>query len=545
MNGVIYTRVSSDEQVDGTSLASQDELCREYCKKKGIEVVQAFREEGQSAKDLSLKNRSQFLAALEFCRKRKDIEAFVVFKVDRFARSTEDHFAVRRILRGYGATLYSVTEPIGDKPAEKFIETVLAGAAEYDNAIRKERCTGGMAARISQGIWPFRAPMGYVCAHHHKRGEKKTVPDDPHPVLFPIIQRGLRAYASGEIVSQAVLTRQLNLWGFATESGKPARQQLVNKMLTIHLSFYAGKLTNPWTREEHLGIHTPMISQADYEHIRARRLGKSKATPIRRTRFNPSFPLRRVLKCSSCGRFLDGAPSFGNGGRYGYYFCRYKDCALRHKGLRADHIQPLFMKYMRAFALQPGERDEIKRRVSLILESRGGRARSDQEARAKRVAALAEQRRRICEMREDGTYDSALFRERLAAVDQDIDSLRYQEETPPDLSTVDAEELTASVNWLLRRVALWWEKVPTTSRPRFEKILFPDGIRFNHQADFRTTEPGPILAIFGHNSDQKSLKVKLRGFTANQLYTYFEEVIALYRETKDLTSEHADVDSAA
>lgn len=52
MKGIIYTRVSSDEQVDGTSLASQDEFCRKYCEQKGIEVVAAFREEGQSAKCL-------------------------------------------------------------------------------------------------------------------------------------------------------------------------------------------------------------------------------------------------------------------------------------------------------------------------------------------------------------------------------------------------------------------------------------------------------------------------------------------------------------
>src|SRR5689334_6179184 len=144
MKGVIYTRVSSDEQVEGTSLTSQEEFCRRYCEQKGIVVVALFREEGESAKDLSLNNRSRFLAALEYCRVHKDIEAFVVFKVDRFARNTEDHFAVRRILLTSGTALHSVTEPIGNKPAEKFIETVLAGAAEYDNAIRKQRCTDGM-----------------------------------------------------------------------------------------------------------------------------------------------------------------------------------------------------------------------------------------------------------------------------------------------------------------------------------------------------------------------------------------------------------------
>jgi DNA invertase Pin-like site-specific DNA recombinase len=72
-------------------------------------------------------------------RSRSHIEPFVVFRVDRFGRNTEDHFSVRRILLNSGTVLHSVTEPIGNKPAEKFIETVLAGAAEYDDAIRKQR----------------------------------------------------------------------------------------------------------------------------------------------------------------------------------------------------------------------------------------------------------------------------------------------------------------------------------------------------------------------------------------------------------------------
>ena len=47
---IIYTRVSSEEQIAGTSLDFQEKQCREYCKQKGIEVLEVFREEGASAK---------------------------------------------------------------------------------------------------------------------------------------------------------------------------------------------------------------------------------------------------------------------------------------------------------------------------------------------------------------------------------------------------------------------------------------------------------------------------------------------------------------
>src|SRR6478609_8311799 len=61
LKAIIYVRVSSDEQVLGTSLESQDEQCRAYCQRRGMEVVKAFREEGESAKDLKFNNRKELL----------------------------------------------------------------------------------------------------------------------------------------------------------------------------------------------------------------------------------------------------------------------------------------------------------------------------------------------------------------------------------------------------------------------------------------------------------------------------------------------------
>ena len=103
----------------------------------------------------------------------------MVAKVDRFARNTEDHFYIRKILLDYGVTLHSISEPIGNSPVGKFFETMLAGSAEFDNAIRKQRCSDGMAARIKQGISPWHPPLGYVSVDAKRRGEKKTEPDPP------------------------------------------------------------------------------------------------------------------------------------------------------------------------------------------------------------------------------------------------------------------------------------------------------------------------------------------------------------------------------
>src|ERR1017187_262290 len=265
MQGIIYVRVSSAEQVAGTSLVSQEQDCRRYCASQGITVLEVFREEGESAKTA---DRTALLRALDFCRKQKGaINVFVVAKVDRFARNTEDHFYVRKLLLDNGITLHSVSEPIGNRPTEKFVETVLAAGAEFDNAIRKQRCTDGLIGRINQGIWPLRPPVGYLCAHHRKHGEKKTRPDDPDPAIFPVIQQGLKAYLAGEVRTLTGLRQKLDAMGLAALRGRPTRLQLTDSILGKHLDFYSGILVNPWTGARQPGKHPPMITEADRKSV--------------------------------------------------------------------------------------------------------------------------------------------------------------------------------------------------------------------------------------------------------------------------------------
>lgn len=50
MNAIIYTRVSTAEQVEGYSLKSQEELCMEYAIRHKYNVLKVFIEKGESAK---------------------------------------------------------------------------------------------------------------------------------------------------------------------------------------------------------------------------------------------------------------------------------------------------------------------------------------------------------------------------------------------------------------------------------------------------------------------------------------------------------------
>lgn len=519
MKGIIYTRVSGDDQIQNTSLSNQEELCRNYCTQKGIEVVGLFREEGETAKDLSLNNRKKFLEALEFCRKNK-IEAFVVLRVDRFARNTDDHFAVRKILLGYGTNLHSVTEPIGNQPSEKFIETVLAGAAEYENAIRKQRCTDGMSQKINQGIYPWKPPFGYKPANTKKRGEKKTIPDPPDEVLFPITQRGLKEYAHG-LCSISELARLLDTWGLAEVRGKPTIPQFVDRMLSEHLRFYAGILYNPWTKKEVEGIHKPMITKEEYYKILAIRAGTAiKKSP--RGTFNVDFPLRKTVMCGSCNRPLTGSYSSGHGGRYPYYHCYSKSCPYYGKSIDKMKIESDFMDYLKRIKPHQKFINLFKETVIDLWQEKGKVFESMAKRYSDQLQSLEEKRKRIYEMREDGSYSKEEFQERKSEIENTIATVRISL-NESRIEQLDVEGALAYATHFIANLDRQWFDIQPELRPRFQKLLFPEGISFTKINGFGTPKLGLIFEVIEDFSIEKSRVVDHAGIDWNQLLMYLKE----------------------
>jgi site-specific DNA recombinase len=150
---VIYVRVSTKEQTENLSLATQLKACEEYCARQGFEVVERFVEQGESARTA---DRTELKRLLTFCRTHRERVSFVVvYNLTRFAREKLDHFSLRACLTGLGISLRSATEPIDDTATGKLMEGVIAAFAQYDNDARSERTKAGMRAALERGRWTF------------------------------------------------------------------------------------------------------------------------------------------------------------------------------------------------------------------------------------------------------------------------------------------------------------------------------------------------------------------------------------------------------
>lgn len=340
---VIYTRVSSGRQVENASLDTQERVCTDFCERNGWQVLRVFREEGESAKTA---NRTQLLEALQFCRSHKPRPAFfVVYDVKRFARDCEDHDALRRTLANWDVKLRAATQNIGELPEERFVERILSGEAEYDNATRKRSTVGGMGARLSQGMWTFKAPLGY--RNEKRQGVKTIVPDTERASL---IREAFERYATGLHKRQTVL-EWINDKGLRTWQGKRVSTETFRRMLSNPL--YAGRIVVQGSKEGagrewrffQKGTFDAIVPEKVFDKVQALLSGRRPSVAPRR-RANPDFPLRHFVRCGSCGKPLTGSKSTSRtGGKYPYYHCQNKKCAAR-VSVPKERLESGFMAYM-------------------------------------------------------------------------------------------------------------------------------------------------------------------------------------------------------
>ena len=288
IGAVIYVRVSTKEQTENLSLPTQLRACEDYCKREGYEVLERFREEGESAKTT---DRTELQNLLKYCRTHKGkVHFVVVYNLTRFAREKYDHFALRAFLKSLGVSLRSATEPIDDTSTGKLMEGVLAAFAQFDNDVRAERTRAGMRAALEQGRWTFVPPLGYLNAP--KWAGKSLIAD---PERGELVKRAFEEFATGRFTKEQVLDKVTRL-GLRTRTGLTLNPQSFGRMLTDRL--YAGFIHAPEFGVSRRGDFDPLISEETFDRVQAVIEERVQPTvPHKRSR--PDFPLKGLIRCAA------------------------------------------------------------------------------------------------------------------------------------------------------------------------------------------------------------------------------------------------------
>jgi len=331
---VIYCRVSTKEQVDeGSSLVSQEKICKEFALKHSYEIVATYIEQGESAKTM---NRTQLRALMEFCALKKNrISAVIVYKIDRLSRNTDDYSQIRLLLKRHKVEIKSTSEQFENTPAGRFMENIIANVAQFDNDVRIERCIGGMRnAMQEEGRYVWRAPFGF--ANTKIGGKSNIAPNEKAAVVrntFEAVAKGVST--ANEL--RITMARE----GLVDSKGKPLALGHYYRMLRNET--YAGWIKKFGRKVR--GTFEPIISDDLFHTVQL--ILKKKSQHI--SQYNvkhPDFPLRRfVFHCS--GKKLTGCWSKGKQKLYPYYFFRAIPGMYRK-----NDIELKFAAFMDRFALK-------------------------------------------------------------------------------------------------------------------------------------------------------------------------------------------------
>ena len=141
----IYARVSTH---NGQNPEMQLEEVREYCRKRGWKVVGEFVDEGISG---SKEHRPALDRLLAECQKRK-IDAVVVYRYDRFARSLRQLVNALEEFRALGIDFVSLHEGVDTStPNGRLVFGIFATIAEFERELIRDRVRSGLALARSRG----------------------------------------------------------------------------------------------------------------------------------------------------------------------------------------------------------------------------------------------------------------------------------------------------------------------------------------------------------------------------------------------------------
>lgn len=522
MNAVAYCRVSSKDQVEGTSLESQESACRDYAKRQNLAVSRVFVEEGESAK---FADRTQLLELLNYCRdKSRRIEILLVWKIDRFARNVEDHYTIKAALKKLGVRIVSVTEPIQADPNGKLLETILAGFAQFDNDIRALRTVQGMQQRLREGIWPWKPPLGYL----PPKAGKKTQPDEPDPRCFEPLQKAWRMFATGAY-RKADIVRLLRIWGVHAYRGRLVNPQLLDHMFGN--PFYAGLIRDPWSGEEYAGRHVAMVSATEFAQVQE--IVNSKAHSQPHHRVTDAFPLRGHVRCPSCEALMTGYFAQGRRRRYSYYKCFRQNCPTRTKSYSAAEVHDEFSRFLSDCSIPHYLATSIITQLVSAYWEETEQVRQAAVRRKDEAERLKRQLSELISMRSARLVSDDEFVEQRDRLKRQLFGVRAKESVEDVYLTVDDIGEAAGV---LSDIETGWRQMPREAKHGFVEIALPAGYVFQR---VRTAQKGLLFTTFDASDTGASNMVPHVRDNLNSIVGEIRRLLALIRSPGEARNDAA------
>jgi len=455
VRAIAYIRVSTDRQAtDGTSLITQRRRVVEFVTAKGYQLVRQFVEEGESAKS---DNRPVLQEMLRYCKQSKGkIDLLVFPKIDRFARYSEDYHHLKRTLRELGIRVESIDERFDDTPAGRFLESLLAASAQFDNDVRSERALGGLKEAIRQGRWIWNPPVGY---RKTRFGGKVTI--EPDPITGRLVVKAFETLASG---TQSA--KEVREW--LEDQGVKMSRSAFYRM--IHCKLYLGQMGVFGDTYHAVPPFIPLVTESLARRARANL--RAINVPATYSRENPEFPLRGTILCE-CGKALTACWSQGKSNRYPYYRCRF----CRKTNLPRKDVEFAFRHHLDRYWSYLGlDVSSLSKMRDLVRQDMEESAEKHDRLKREKADLVALQKAMVVKVAQ-GVIPDNIAEEHFSEIAAKLERIDTKlEQLSGTTDEHHFKQLLDHAQKFLRELGAFWEGSVLAEKQRLQRFLFPDGL---------------------------------------------------------------------
>ena len=391
-----YTRVSTQRQSDGASLDAQKDAITGFASQNNLEITKWF-EETETASKTGRPVFGQMVSALQ----RGQADGLIIHKIDRSARNFSDWARLDELAR-LGISVFFAADSLdfASRGGRLLADIQMALAADYSRNLSLE-VKKGIYGRAKQGVYPFRAPLGYLDTGG---GNPKAL----DPLKAPLVKVLFRLYLTGEYSIRS-LTAEMQIRGLKGFGDRPV--VLRNVETILRNPFYCGQMKIGG--QLYPGRHEPLITTAEYrkiQRIKENRYGKKQTLH--------GMLFRGLIHCARCNQVLTGERQKA----HIYYRCHTPGCPERT--IREDRLDAALGKKFERLSLSDASRD---RAATAIRQYLAGAGQSDLQKNLRlRISDARSRQDRLTDLLVDGNIDKPAYEVRKQNIEFELGQLREE-----------------------------------------------------------------------------------------------------------------------
>ncbi|MBC1480653.1 recombinase family protein [Listeria seeligeri] len=424
MKAAIYIRVSTQEQVENYSIQAQTEKLTALCRSKDWDVYDTFIDGGYSGSNMNRPALNEMLSKLH------EIDAVVVYRLDRLSRSQKDTITlIEEYFLKNNVEFVSLSETLDtSSPFGRAMIGILSVFAQLERETIRDRMVMGKIKRVESGL-PLTTAKGRTYGYDVVDTKLYINEEEAQhlQLIYDIFE---------EEKSITFLQKKLKELGFKVKSYSSYNKWLMNDLYIGYVS-YGDKV--------HVkGVHEAIISEEQFYRVQEifSRMGKNP-----NMNKESSSLLNNLIVCEKCGlgfvHRVKDTVSRGKKYHYRYYSCKtYKHTheleKCGNKIWRADKLEEIIINRVKNYSFATRNLDKEDELDSINAK----------------LKVEHSKKKRLFDLYINGSYEVAELDKMMADIDAQINYYNSQieaneelkrdkkvQESLAELATVDFDSL--------------------------------------------------------------------------------------------------------